>query len=153
MRGSVAANCLKIFYYREEHQTVHTVEPAIHALHIAATSSLSSHASVIIGTLNQPLLTTPSFPVSVKAGVSVLPNNCSLTYFLAVTPYPFTSHNLHHRFYPAIAELNPMDHNAVQFIRYTASSSIANTHVHENLLEDSNICDLEVWALDALPLR
>ena len=61
MRGSVAANRLKIFYYREVHQTVRTVEPAEHALHVAATSSSSSHASIIIGTLNQPLLTTPSF--------------------------------------------------------------------------------------------
>ncbi|KIJ90320.1 hypothetical protein K443DRAFT_116762 [Laccaria amethystina LaAM-08-1] len=153
MRGSVAANRLKIFYYREEHQTVRTVEPAEHALHVAAHSSSSSYASLIIGTLNQPLLATPSYPVSVKAGVSVLPDNRSLVYFPAVTPYAFTSHNLHHRFYPAIAELDPMDHNAVQFIRYTASSSFANTHVRENLLEDSNIRDLEVWALDALPLR
>ena len=153
MWGSVTANRLKIFYYREEHQTVRTVEPAEHALHVAATSSSSSHASFIIGTLNQPLLATPSFPVSVKAGVSFLPDNRSLAYFPAVTPFAFTSHNLHHRFYPTIADLDPMDHNAVQFIRYNASSSIANTYVHENLLEDSNICKLEVWAQEALPLR
>ena len=153
MRGSVAANRLKIFYYREEHQTVRTVEPAEHALHVAATSSSSSHASIIIGTLNQPLLTTPSFPVSVKAGISFLPDNRSLAYFPAVTPFAFTSHNLHHRFYPIIADLDPMDHNAVQFIRYNASSSIANTYMHENLLEDSNIRKLEVWAQEALPLR
>ena len=153
MGGSVAANRLKIFYYREEHQTVRTVEPAEHALHVAATSSSSSHASIIIGTLNQPLLTTPSFPVSVKAGISFLPDNRSLAYFPAVTPFAFTSHNLHHRFYPIIADLDPMDHNAVQFIRYNASSSIANTYMHENLLEDSNIRKLEVWAQEALPLR
>ena len=153
MRGSIAANRLKIFYYREEHQTVRTVGPTEHALHVAAASSSSSQASVIIGTLNQPMLATPSFPVSVKAGVPVLPENRSLVYFPAVTPNAFTSHNLHHRFYPAIAELDPTDHNAVQFIRYTASSTIANTFVHENLLEDSNIRDLEVWALDELPLR
>ena len=152
IQGSVAANHLKIFYYWEQHQTVCTVKLAEHTLHVAAVSSSSSHPSVIIGTLNQPLLTTPSFPVSVKAGVSVLPNNHSLVYFPSITPWVFTSHNLHHLFYPTIAQLNPVDHNTVQFIQYTASSSIANTHVHENLLEDSNIHKLEAWALDALPL-
>jgi hypothetical protein len=40
MRGSVAANHLKVFYYREDHQTVRTVQPAEFSLHAAA--SLSS---------------------------------------------------------------------------------------------------------------
>jgi len=153
MRGSVAANHLKIFYYRKEHQTVRTVEPAEYALHIAATSSSSSHASVIIGTLNQPLLSTPSFPVSVKAGVSVLPDNHSLVDVSTVTPYAFTSNHLHYCYHPTIAELNPEDYNTIQFIRYTASSSVTNNYVHENLLGHSNIRDLEAWALAALPLR
>jgi len=69
-----------------------------------------------------------------------------------VTPFAFTSHNLHNRCYPAISELDPMDCNTVQYTRYTASSSVANDHIHENLLEDSNIRDLEAWALAALPL-
>lgn len=153
MRGSVAANRLKIFYYRQEHQTVRTVNHTEYALHAAATSSSSPHASVIIGTLNQPLLTTPSFPVSVKLGQPVLPDNRSLIDIPTVTPFAFTSHNLHNRYHPIIADLEPMDYNAVQFIHYTASSSIANTHIHENLLGDSNIRELEAWALESLPLR
>ena len=153
MRGSVAANRLKIFYYREEHQTVRTVNPTEYALHLAATSSSSSHASVIIGTLNQHSIATPTFPVSVKAGVPVLPDNRALVDIPSVSPFAFTSHSLHYRYHPTIAELEPFDYNAVQFVRYTASSRIANNHIHENLLEHSNIRDLEAWALDALPLR
>ena len=153
MQGSVAANCLKVFYYRKEHQTVRTIEPSEYALHVAATSSSLSHASVIIGTLNQPLLSTPSFPVSVKAGVSVLPDNCSLVDLSTITPYSYMSRHLHHRYHPTIVELDPMDSNAIQFIHYTASSNIANNYIHKNLLGESNIHDLEAWALTALPLR
>ena len=143
MCGSVAANRLKIFYYREEHQTIRTVNPTEYALHLATTSSSSSHASVIIGTLNQHLITTPTFPVSVKAGVPVLPDNRALVDIPSVSPFAYTSHSLHYRYHPTIAELEPFDYNAVQFVRYTASSRIANNHIHENLLEHSNICDLE----------
>ena len=153
MRNSIAANRLKVFYYREEHQTIRTVQPAEYSLHVAASSSLSPHASTFIGTLNQDLLVTPPFSVSIKTGNSSLPDNRSLVYIPTVTPFAFTSHNLHNRHHPAISELNPMDYNAVQFIRYTASSSIANNHIHENLLEDSNIRELEAWALAAFPLR
>jgi len=63
------------------------------------------------------------------------------------------SNHLHYRYHPTIAELNPEDYNTIQFIRYTASSSIANNYVHENLLGHSNIRDLEAWALAALPLH
>ena len=153
MRGSVAANRLKIFYYRQEHQTVRTVEHMEYALQAAAAESSSSLASVIIGTLNQPLLATPSFPVSVKPGVTILPENRSLSSIPTFTPSAFTSSNLHHRFHPIIAELEPMDCNPVRYVRYTASSSIFQGHIHECLLETSNIRDLESWALDALPLR
>jgi len=65
MRGSVAANHLKVFYYREKHQTVCTVQPAEFALHIAAVSSSSVHTLTFIRTLNQDLLITPPYPVSV----------------------------------------------------------------------------------------
>ena len=153
MRGSVAANRLKVFYYREDHQTVRTVQPAEFSLHTAASSLSSLHASTVIGTLNQDLIITPPFPVSVKVGIVHIPENPSLAFFPSVTPFAYTSHNLHHRYYPTIAELEPLDYNAVQYIRYTASSSIGNSHIHENLLESSNIHDLEAWALAALPLR
>ena len=153
MRGSVAANRLKIFYYREEHQTVRTVEPTEYALHVAATTSSSSQASVIIGTLNQPLLVTPPFPVSIKVGIAILPENRSLSYFSTFTPSAFTSQHLHYGYHPNIAELDPTDSNPVRYVRYTASSSVFQGHIHETLLEDSNIRDLESWALDALPLR
>ena len=149
MCGSVAANHLKFFYYHEEHQTVRTVNPMEYVLHLTATSSSSSHASVIIGTLNQHLITTPTFPVSVKAGVPVLPDNWALADIPSVSPFAFTSHSLHYCYHPTITELEPFDYNAVQFVRYTASSRIANNHIHENLLEHSNIGDLEVWALSA----
>jgi hypothetical protein len=153
IRGAVAANRLKIFYYRKEHQTIRTVDHVEYTLHTAATSSSSSHASLIIGTLNQPLLVTPSFPVSVKAGVPIFPKNRSLSYFLTFTPSAFTSSNLHHCFHPTIEELNPTDCNPIRYVRYTVSSSIFQGHIHESLLENSNIQDLESWALDDLPLR
>jgi len=152
IQGSVAANRLKIFYYHKEHQTVRTVDHTEYALHVATTSSSSSHTSIIIGTLNQPLLVTPSFPVSVKAGVLTFPENCSLSYIPTFTPSAFTSSNLHHRYHPAIAELDPMDSSPVHYVCYTASSSIFQGHFHESLTENSNIQDLESWALDALPL-
>ena len=153
MRGSVAANRLKVFYYREEHQTVRTVRPTEYALHAAAVSSSSAHASTVIGTLNQDLLVTPPYPVSVKSGEASFPDNRSLVSFLTITPFAFTSQSLHYRYHPTIAELEPTDYRAVQYIRYTASSSIVNSHIHESLLESSNINDLEEWALTALPLR
>ncbi|EDR11748.1 uncharacterized protein LACBIDRAFT_323910 [Laccaria bicolor S238N-H82] len=141
-----------VFYYREEHQTIRTVQPTEYALHVAAVSSSSAHASTVIGTLNQDLLITPPYPVSVKSGEASFPNNRSLVSFSTVTPFAFTSHSLHYRYHPTIAELDPMDYNAVQYIRFNASSSIVNGHIHEHLLEDSNIRDLEAWALAALPL-
>ena len=153
MRGSIAANRLKVFYYREEHQTIRTVQAAEYSLHVVASSSLSPHASTFLGTLNQDLIITPPFQVSVKPGSSSLPYNRMLVHMPTVTPFAFTSHHLHNRYYPTISELDPMDCNAVQYTRYTASSSIANNHIHENLLEDSNIRDLEAWALATLPLR
>jgi len=152
MHGLVAANCLKIFYYREEHQTVRTVRHTEYALQAAASVSSSSLASIIIRTLNQPLLATPVYPVSVKARVPLLPDNHSLSYMPTFTPFAFTSSNLHHRFFPTIVELNPLDHNPIQYVRYTASSSIFQGHVHECLLERTNIRKLESWALDNLPL-
>ena len=139
IRGSVAANRLKIFYYRKEHQTVRTVDHTEYVLHAAAASSSLFHASIIIGTLNQPLLVTPSFPVSVKAGVPTFPENCSLSHIPTFTPSAFTSSNLHHRYHPAIAELDPTDSNPVHYVRYTASSAIFQGHIHESLLENSNI--------------
>ena len=153
MRGSIAANRLKVFYYREEHQTVRTVQSAEYALHLAAGSSSSVHTSTVIGTLNQDLLVIPPYPVSVRSGAVFFPENRSLVYIPSVTPFAFTSQSLHYRYHPTIAELDPMDYNAVQYIHYTASSNVANNHIHENLLESSNIRDLEAWALDAFPLR
>jgi len=153
MHGSVAANCLKIFYYREEHQTVRTVEPTEYALQVATSTSSSFLASIIIGTLNQPLIAMPSFPVSVKAGVAILPENHSLSYSPTFTPSAFTSSNLHHHYHPTIRELNPMDFNPVCYVCYTASSSISQGHIHESLLENSNIRKLKSWALENLPLH
>ena len=152
MRGSVAANCLKVFYYREEHQTVHTFQPTEYTLHTAAVSSSSAHASTVIGTLNQDLLVTPPYPVSVKSGEASFPDNRSLVSFFTITPFTFTSQSLHYRYHPIIAELEPMDYRAVQYIHYTASSSIVNSHIHKSLLESSNISDLKEWVLTTLPL-
>ena len=153
MRGSVAANRLKVFYYREEHQTVRTVQHTKFALHAATTSSSSTHAATVIGTLNQDLLITPPYPFSVKFGEMSLADNRSLVYLSTVTPSAYTSSNLHHRFYPTIAELDPNDNNPIRYIRYTASSSVFLGHVHETLLKSLNVRDLETWALDALPFR
>ena len=153
MRGSVAANRLKIFYYREDHQTVRSVQQAEFALHAAAVSSSSAHAATVIGTLNQDLLITPPYPVSVKIGESSLPDNRSIVYLPTITPSAFTSHHLHSRFHPSIAELEPNDINPVRYIRYTASSSVFLGHIHATLLEDLDIRNLETWALAALPLR
>ena len=153
MRGSIAANRLKVFYYREEHQTVRTVQSAEYALHVAANSSSSAHASTVIGTLNQDLLVIPPYLVSVRSSAVFFPENCSLVYIPSVTPFTFTSQSLRYCYHPTIAELDPMNYNTVQYIRYTASSNIANNDIHENLLKSSNIRDLEAWALDALPLH
>ena len=62
------------------------------------------------------------------------------------------SSNLHYCYHPTIAELDPMDDNPIQYVCYTASSSIFQGHIHGTLLENSNICNLKSWALDALPL-
>ena len=153
MHRLVTANCLKIFYYRQEHQMIRTVERLEYALQAAATKSSSSLASVIIRTLNQFLLTTPSFPVCMKAGVPILPENCLLSYNPTFTPSAFTLSNLHHRFHPIIAKLNPMDCNPVRYVCYMASLSIFQGHIRESLLKTSNIQDLVSWALDALPLH
>jgi len=152
MRGSVAANRLKVFYYREEHQTVCTVQPTEFALHVATVSSSLMHTSTVIGTLNQDLLVTPPYPVSVKSSIASFPDNCLLVYFPTITPFTFTSQSLHYRYFPTIKELNPMDFNTVQYIWFNASSSIVNGHIHKNLLESSNIHDLEAWALATLLL-
>jgi len=87
MRGSVAANRLKVFYYWEEHQTVCTVQPTKFSLHVAAVFSSSAHASTVIGTLNQDLLVTPPYLVSVKNSIMSFPDNRSLVYFPTVTPF------------------------------------------------------------------
>jgi len=122
MQGAVAANHLKIFYYRKEHQTVRTVDPAEYALHAVATSSSSTHTSVIIGTLNQAMLPTPLFPVSMKPGVAFLPENRSLSFQPTLTPSAFTSQHLHHRYHPNISELDPTDDNPIRYVCYNASS-------------------------------
>ena len=129
------------------------VQPAEFALHVATISSSSRHASTVIGTLNQDLLVTPPYPFSVKSGVASFPDNRSLVYFQTVTPFAFTSRNLHYRYHPTIEELEPMDYNVVQYICFNASLSVVNSHIHENLLESSNIRNLEAWALAALPLH
>jgi len=153
MRGSVAANHLKVFYYRGDHQTVRTVQHTNFALHAAIGSTSSPHASIMIGTLNQDILVTPPYLVSVKGSIVCLPDNQLLVFLPSVTPSAFTSSNLHHHYHPTIAELKPMDYNPVCYICYTSSSRIFHGHIHENLLGSSNVSDLESWALDALPLR
>ena len=151
MRGSVAANRLKIFYYREEHQMICSVQQAEFALHAATVSSSSVLASTVIGTLNQDLLVTPPYPVSVKVGNVIFPENRLLFYLPTITPSAFSSHNLHNQYHPTVSELKPNDFNPVRYIRYTASSSISPGHIHETLLEYSNIRELKIWALAALP--
>jgi len=153
MRGSVAANHLKIFYYREEHQMVRSVQHTEFALHATTVSSSSAHASTIIGTLNQDLIITPPYPVSVKIGEVFLPDNHSLIYLPTITPSAFTSHNLHNRYHPSISELEPNDFNPIRYLCYTTTLSVFHGHIHETLLENSNVCELEAWALVALPLR
>ena len=103
-------------------------------------------------TLSQDLLVTPPFPVSVKVSMACIPENPSLACFPSVTPFAYTSHNVHYHYHPTFAELDLMDFNTIQYICYTASLSIANNSTHENLLGESNIRDLEAWALNALPL-
>ena len=152
MWGSVTANCSKVFYYREEHQMVHTVQCAKFALHTAMTSSSSTHAATVIGTLNQDLLITLPYLFSVKFGDISLADNRSLVYLSTITPSAYTLSNLHHRFYPTIAELDLNNNNPIRYICYTASSSVFLGHIHETLLKSSNICNLEAWVLDALPL-
>ena len=63
----------------------------------------------------------------------------------------FTSSNLHSQYHPSISEFEPNDNNPVRYICYTASSNVFRGHIHESLLENSNIRDLKTWALAALP--
>jgi len=151
MQGSVASNCLKNFYYREEHQTVCSIQHAEFALHVATVSSSSMQASTVISMLNQDLLITLPYPVSVKIGKASLPDNRPLVYLLTIALSAFTSQNLHSWYHPSISEFNPNDYNPVRYTWYTASSSMFHSHIHETLLENSNISDLKVWALTTLP--
>jgi len=152
MCGSVAANHLKIFYYQEEHQMVHSVQHTEFALHAAMVSSSLVHALTVIGMLNQDLLITPPYPVSVKIGKVFLLDNRLLIYLLTITPSAFTSHNLHNKYHPSISELKPNGFNPVWYLRCTATSSVFHGHICETLLRDSNVHNLEAWALTVLPL-
>ena len=130
---------------------VRSVQHAEFALHVASDSSSSMHALTVIGTLNQDLLVTPPYPVSVKIGESALPDNRSLTYLPTITLSAVKSSILHSQYHPSISEFEPNDNNPVRYICYTASSNVFRGHIHESLLENSNIRDLKTWALAALP--
>ena len=150
---SVAANRLKIFYYRKEHQTVRTVGEAEYALHTAATSSVSLHVPVILGTLNQSILATPPYPVSVKFGKASLPKNISLSYTPSFTVHRADESHIHLHSLPTIADLQPSEGTYVSNVGYNSSSQTEFNYSPEFFIETTNIKELEVWALESLPLR
>jgi len=78
-----------------------TVQHTEYSLHIVAPSS-SPHASMFIGTLNQDLLITPPFPVSIGAGDHSLPENRMLVYIPTVTLFAFMSNSLHYHYHPTM---------------------------------------------------
>ena len=149
IRGSVAANRLKVFYYREEHQTVRMVNRSKYSLHVAANSSTSVQASTLIGTLNQSGLTTPPYPVSVKFGNAFLPSNLSLSLAPSLTVHHIDSSHLHCGTLPSIANLQPSKNtfvSEVQYQSYTETEAI-------RYIGSTNVADLEAWALETIPLR
>ena len=146
MRGSAAAKHLKVFYYWEEHQMVCSVQHAEFAWNATMVSLSSAHTSMVIGMLNQDLLVTLPYPVSVKIGESALPENCPLVYLLTVILSACSLHNLHGQYHPTISKLKPNELNPVWYIHYTGSLSIFPGHIHETLLENSNIHNLETGA-------
>ena len=149
IRGSVAANRLKVFYYREEYQTVRTVNRSEYSLHVAANSSTSVQASTLIGTLNQSGLTTPPYPVSVKFGNAFLPSNLSLSLAPSLTVHHIDSSHLHCGTLPSIANLQPSKNtfvSEVQYQSYTETEAI-------RYIGSTNVADLEAWALETIPLR
>ena len=145
IRASVAANCLKIFYYREEHQMVRTVGQSEYSLHIAATSSTLAHASTLIGTLNQARLTTPPYPVSIKHGEATLPDNLTLSFAPAFTVHNVDDSHIHHLTLPMIRELQPTKNMYI--------SDVQSAVMPLRYIESSNISELQTWALETLLLR
>jgi len=149
IRGSVAANRLKIFYYCEEHQTGRTVNQSEYSLHIAATSSTSVHASTLIGTLNQSNLTTPPYPVSIKFGKAFFPSNLSLSFAPSLTVHNVDDSHIHRRTLPTIVDLQPTKNTYISEVQYQSCSEATSLRY----IDSSNVADLQAWALETIPLH
>ncbi|GLB42560.1 putative transposition, RNA-mediated [Lyophyllum shimeji] len=108
-RESVAANRLKIFYYRDDHQTVRTVDAAVYQVFAAASRSRSTNASDILHRINNDnRLAIPPYGLAVAPGRVLETTNVRLEY---VRPYAM---GLSSTGYPSISDLitvrNPQLH-------------------------------------------
>lgn len=142
-RESYAADRLKIFYYREEHQTIRTVNTSDYAVFAAAASTAYAEGSDIFSRINfRSANSIPPYGLSVKQGLSFDTSNPRLEF-----RQPFQGPNCYAR-YPTIAELN----------EYCRVPIWSNSHVNKKSgtqmrLQPLNINDLTRWASEYHPAR
>ncbi|RDB28645.1 hypothetical protein Hypma_014867 [Hypsizygus marmoreus] len=142
-RESYAADRLKVFYFRPEHQTIRTVSPAAYRIFNAASTSTYAHAADLLSGLNQhPSTAAPPFPMSVLPGHVVKCLNPDLYYFPPVlSPLPEG---------PTVLMSSIRGHArlALEFDFNRSYNRIPYT-----LCPTLNIDDLHEWAQEYLPLR
>jgi hypothetical protein len=83
LKGSFTRNHVKLFYYRDDHQSIRSVAPAHYAVHsVAATSGT---ASSVLEALHPKIISTAKFPVSVLPSVTCTLVNTDLFWFPIVS--------------------------------------------------------------------
>ncbi|KAG5643111.1 hypothetical protein H0H81_010271, partial [Sphagnurus paluster] len=129
-RESVAANRIKIFYYRREHQTVRSMSAKLYSVYVAAASSSFAHATSFLSGMNG--ITVPPFPMKVLKGSAVPIENVDLDY-----RDPF-SLGYDENGYPGLSMRNP---------------SISDVTTTEYRMRFLNVAELVQWAREDVPLR
>lgn len=139
---SYAANRLKIFYYREEHQTIRTVNANVFQIFCAASNVTWSEGADFLGTINaRATQDVPPYPLSVCRGVVNFAANKRLA-FLPI----FCGRDWIYR-YPAIDEV----WKPSRILRWNVEDM---SNVRENCLRVMmNALDLMEWAEEFAPLR
>lgn len=137
MRDTFAPSRLKIFYYRTDHQTLKTVDRISYAVHKVASGSQENTRPFIQNMFPTVARGSP-FPTSVKPGKPLLALNDDLSYYPA-----FVADNWRVGTHPAIGEL-------------AASGKVINSmgrKISHQKIEETNIADLESWAVEYCPTR
>jgi hypothetical protein len=83
LKGSFTRNRVKLFYYRDDHQSIRSVTPAHYAVHSAAATSKT--ASSVLEALHPEIITNAKFPVSVLPSVTCTLVNADLFWFPIVS--------------------------------------------------------------------